>query len=174
MYKDRSLVPTQAVRLAALGFLADAAREYGALAGLVRQFITRTVAPSIELLGPSIELLRLEGLVEAAGGAAIETNPVIAITPAGRRAMRDLMCAPARATEGDLNRLVVGLKLRFLDHLDADDRAAVVADLIEAAERDLERLADLAATGQHGHLAGWLALDAEHLERRVAWLRGLA
>ena len=160
MYKDRSLVPTQAVRLAALGFLADAAREYGALAGLVRQFITRTV--------------RLEGLVEAAGGAAIETNPVIAITPAGRRAMRDLMCAPARATEGDLNRLVVGLKLRFLDHLDADDRAAVVADLIEAAERDLERLADLAATGQHGHLAGWLALDAEHLERRVAWLRGLA
>jgi hypothetical protein len=60
MYKDRSLVPTQARLTAALGF-ADAARRYGALAGLVRQFITRTVAPSIELLGPSIELLRLRG-----------------------------------------------------------------------------------------------------------------
>lgn len=174
MYKDRSLAPTQAVRLAALGFLADGAREYGSLAGLVRQFITRTVSPSIELLGPSIELLRLEGLVAADADAAIETNPVLSITPAGRRAMRDLMCAPARATEGDLNRLVVGLKLRFLDHLDDGDRREVIDGLVEAAERDLERLADLSATGGDGRLAGWLALDADHLERRLAWLRGLA
>lgn len=174
MYKDRSLAPTQAVRLAALGFLADGAREYGALAGLVRQFISRTVSPSIELLGPSIELLRLEGLVAAAGDAAIETNPVLSITAAGRRAMRDLMCAPVRATEGDLNRLVVGLKLRFLDHLEEGDRRGVIDGLVEAAERDLERLADLSATGGEGLLAGWLALDADHLERRLAWLRGLA
>ncbi|BBK35742.1 hypothetical protein STAQ_08200 [Allostella sp. ATCC 35155] len=174
MYKDRSLVPTQAVRLAALGFLADGPRQYGALAGLVRQFIIRTVAPSIELLGPSIELLRLEGLVAAEGDAAIETNPVLSITAAGRRAMRDLVCAPVRATEGDLNRLVTGLKLRFLDHLDGADRQAVIAGLVEAAERDLERLADLMANSGEGPLAGWLALDGEHLEQRLAWLRGLA
>ena len=175
MYKDRSLVPTQAVRLAALGFLADGPREYGALAGMVRQFISRTVAPSIELLGPSIELLRLEGLVEAADGAAIETNPVLTITTPGREVLRDLMCAPVRATEGDLNRLVVGLKLRFLPHLSAADRASVVAGLIDAAERELDRMSDLRASSEgEGYLGAWIDLDIAHLERRIAWLRALA
>ncbi|BBK30238.1 putative AphA-like transcriptional regulator [Stella humosa] len=174
MYKDRSLVPTQAVRLAALGFLADGSRSYGALAGEVRQFISRTASPSIELLGPSIELLRLEGLVQSADGAPTEANPFLTITAAGREVLRDLMCAPVRATEGDLNRLVVGLKLRFLDHLAAADRALVVAGLVDAAERELDRMTDLRATvADAGHLAGWSDLDIQHLERRIDWLRQL-
>lgn len=175
MYRDRSLVPTEAVRLAALGFLADAPREYGALAGSVRQFVTRTVGPSVELLGPSIELLRLEGLVEAEANAPAEQNPVLTVTRAGREALRDLLSAPLRATEGDLNRLVVGLKLRFLRHLDAADRAAVVEDMTDAAERELDRLSELRASGEgEGYLGGWIDLDIDHLNRRIAWLHSIA
>ncbi len=174
MYRDRSLVPTEAVRLAALGFLADAPREYGALAGLVRQFIARTVGPSVELLGPSIELLRLERLVEAEDGAPIESNPVLTVTGAGREALRDLLSAPLRATEGDLNRLVVGLKLRFLAHLAPADRAAVLRGMIDAAERELDRLSDLRVSEEgQGCLGGWIDLDIDHLTRRIAWLRSI-
>ena len=174
MYRDRSLVPSEAVRLAALGFLADSPREYGALAGLVRQFIARTAGPSVELLGPSIELLRLEGLVEAEDGRSMEHNPVLTVTRAGREALRDLLSAPVRATEGDLNRLVVGLKLRFLAHLAPADRTAALCDMTDAAERELDRLSDLRMSGDgDGYFGGWLDLDMEHLSRRIAWLRSI-
>lgn len=175
MYRDRSLVPTQAVRLAALGFLAEGPMRYAALAGTVRQFIARTVGPSVELLGPSIELLRLEGLVDAADGARTEDDPMLSPTPAGLRALRDLLQARVRGTDGDLNRLVVSLKLRFLDHLDPVERDAALRGLVDAAERERDRLLDLRDSGTAGGaLPGWLELDLRQLDQRIAWLRQLA
>ncbi|MGE0716977.1 MAG: hypothetical protein AB7P02_16160 [Alphaproteobacteria bacterium] len=175
MYADRTLVPTEAVRLAALGFLADGADTYGGLAVAVRQFIARTVGPSADLLGPSIELLRLEGLIAADGGTPMAPDARLAMTDAGVAAFRTLLEAPVRATEGDLNRLVVALKLRFLRHLDGPVRAEVVDGLVNAAERERERLQGLRRSDAAlGDFAGWLDLDIAQLDRRIDWLRRLA
>jgi hypothetical protein len=52
MYKDNSLIPTEAVRLAALGLLTEGPRSYGDLADEVRLFTSRIVGPSLDLIGP--------------------------------------------------------------------------------------------------------------------------
>ena len=175
MYRDRTLVPTQAVRLDALGFLAEGPMRYSTLAGTVRQFISRTVGPSVELLGPSIELLRLEGLVDAADGAKTEDDPMLSPSKAGLLALSDLLQARVRGTDGDLNRLVVSLKLRFLDHLDPIERDGVIRGLVDAAERERERLVDLRdSVTAGGGLPGWLDLDLAQLDQRIDWLRQLA
>ncbi|MCK5621032.1 MAG: hypothetical protein KAJ11_01985, partial [Alphaproteobacteria bacterium] len=76
MYRDNTLIPAEAVRLAALGGLADGDKSYGDLAREIRFFVARIVGPSLDLLGTSLELLRLEGLIEAVDGtAATETLP---------------------------------------------------------------------------------------------------
>ena len=43
MYRDNSLVPKEAIRLAALGLLAEHDRAYGDLAREVREFASRIV-----------------------------------------------------------------------------------------------------------------------------------
>ena len=62
MYKDNSLIPTEAVRLAALGTLQEGPRRYADLAAEVRGFVGHIVGPSLDLIGPPMELLRVEGL----------------------------------------------------------------------------------------------------------------
>ncbi|HYC12673.1 MAG TPA: hypothetical protein VEC75_00390, partial [Stellaceae bacterium] len=62
MFRDRSLVPAEAIRLTALGLLAEGPRRYGDLAAAVRHFTGRIVGPSLDLMGSSLELLRYEGL----------------------------------------------------------------------------------------------------------------
>ena len=62
MYKDNSLVPSEAVRLAALGLLARGPRgSYADLARDIRHITSRIVGPSLDLLGPSLELSRSKG-----------------------------------------------------------------------------------------------------------------
>ncbi|HZB92408.1 MAG TPA: hypothetical protein VE397_13260, partial [Stellaceae bacterium] len=43
MFRDNSLVPLEAVRLCALGLLAEGERRYGDLAGEIRHFTSRVV-----------------------------------------------------------------------------------------------------------------------------------
>ena len=62
MYQDNSLLPREAVRLAALGTLAETPMTYAALAADVRNFASRVAGPSLELMGTSIEMLRYEGV----------------------------------------------------------------------------------------------------------------
>ncbi len=64
MYRDNSLIPKEAIRMAALGALVKRDRSYGDVAGEVRKFAARIVGPSLDLLGTSIELLKLEGLIQ--------------------------------------------------------------------------------------------------------------
>ena len=71
MFRDNSLIPTEAVRLAALGFLAEAPRRYGDLAAEIRHFTGRVVGPSLDLMGTSLELMRFEGLIEAVDGVDV-------------------------------------------------------------------------------------------------------
>ena len=67
MYRDNTLVPREAVRLLALGILRTREITYSELAAEVRHFTGHMVGPSLDLVAPPIELLKVEGLVETVG-----------------------------------------------------------------------------------------------------------
>jgi len=177
MFSDNTLTPREAVRLCALGILAQAAEEdaeslgYAEMATAIRHFTGHILGPSLDLMGTSIELLKYEGLVEAAGGAA--ENPNLTITEAGREELRRLLTANLRAAATELNKLIIALKFRFLYLLEPAEQAAQTDLLLEVTENELARLTDL--RGHHaddgGHLCEWLDHDTSLLESRLDWLR---
>ncbi|CAA7627318.1 hypothetical protein [Magnetospirillum sp. UT-4] len=173
MFTDNTLTPKEAVRLCALGTVAPAAMPYSQLAGSVRHFLSRVAGPQLDLMGTSIELLRYEGLVEAVDGKGMEDDAVVAITAAGRRELHALLTARLRPGS-DLSKLIVTLKMRFLDLLEVKERQAQADLLIDSAEGELARLTDLrggfAGDGDGCHLLDWLDHDIELLETRLAWL----
>jgi hypothetical protein len=187
MFADNTLTPREAVRLCALGTLAAGPMRYSALANAVRHFVSRILGPSLELMGTSIELLRLEGLVRAVppvggqindaplsgrGGTGMEDDASLEITDAGRRELKSLLTANIRAASTDLNKLIVALKFRFLHHLDEPDRRAQLDLLVESCEKELARLEDLRAhhAGDPGALAAWLDHDIAAIKSRIAWI----
>jgi DNA-binding PadR family transcriptional regulator len=172
MFRDKTLIPAEAIRLAALGMLAERPRAYAALASDVRHFASRIMGPSLDLLGPSLELLRHEGLVAAEGDGG-RAEVALHITPAGLAELDRLLRANVRAPLDDLTKLVVALKMRFLDRLDADDRRAQLDRLVELYDNEIARLADLRDNhrGSSEHLAAWLGLEIAQTDARLAWLR---
>jgi DNA-binding PadR family transcriptional regulator len=175
MYKDHSLIPAEALRLAALGILAEAPQPYETLAAEVRQFVSRIAGPSLELLGPPLEVLRIEGLVTAGPGGT-DAAPFLRLTDKGRSELVRLLGANIRGPIGEFNKLVIALKLRFLAYLPEADRAAQLDLLAEACERELARLTDL--RGRSGGLPkpflAWLDHDIALIEARRAWVTDLA
>jgi hypothetical protein len=177
MYRDNSLIPVEAVRLCALGRLALGRMRYADLAGEVRHFISRMVGPSLELLGTSIELLRLEGLVEAVEDPAgvkggMEGNVLLAVTQEGRAAFRELMRANVRSPGSDMGKLALALKLRFLDLLEPEDRAEVVEGMVEIYRGEKARLSDLRAGLSGGDALGaWLELEIAQVDQRLEWCK---
>ena len=124
MFTDNTLTPREAIRLCALGTLAAEPMRYSALANAIRHFVSRILGPSLDLMGTSVELLRLEGLVRATESAGMEDDARLEITDTGRRELKTLLTANIRAASTDLNKLIVALKFRFLHHLDESDRRA--------------------------------------------------
>jgi len=178
MFADNTLTPKEAVRLCALGTIATRPMRYSELAGSVRHFTSRIMGPSLDLMGTSIELLRYEGLVEALDGSTgMEDDARLAITRAGRRELEALLTARLRPGS-DLSKLVVALKIRFLDLLDPAERRRQVDLLIEGVETELARLIDLRSAhadgdgrdGGEASLVAWLDHDITLLESRQAWL----
>lgn len=172
MYPDNSLIPSEAIRLAALGSLAMAPRPYAALATEIRHFTGRIVGPSLDLIGPPIELLKVEGLVEPEGEG--EDAPM-RITPAGMAELKRLLSANLRGPIGEFNKLVIALKMRFLQFLDRESQLAQAELLVEVCERELTRLTDLRAhhAAEGGRLVAWLDHDIGQVEARLAWFRQL-
>jgi DNA-binding PadR family transcriptional regulator len=168
MFRDHSLVPAEAVRLAALGLLAEAPRQYADLAAEVRFLTSRIAGPSPELMGTSLELLRYEGLVTPAGA----NDPALTLTANGRAALENLLRANLRAPSTDLGKLGLALKLRFLGQLPAADQGQQIELVIAACESEFARLVDLrtrhAATP--GLFRDWLDHDIAQIEARIAWL----
>jgi DNA-binding PadR family transcriptional regulator len=174
VFTDQTLTPKEAQRLCALGTVAGAPMRYGALAGAVRLFCGRIMGPSLDLMGPSIELLRYEGLIEARDGRGMEDDALLAITEAGRRELKTLLTARVRPSS-DLSKLVVALKFRFFHVLDDAEKAAQVEMLREASESELARLEDLRASdAASGSLGAWLDHDIDLLRQRIAWLESFS
>jgi len=56
MYRDNTLIPSEAIRLLGLGVLATGEITYAELAGEVRHFAGHVVGPSLDLMGAPIEM----------------------------------------------------------------------------------------------------------------------
>src|SRR5665213_3185432 len=173
MFRDNSLIPTEAVRLAALGLLAEAPRHYGDLAAEIRHFTSRIAGPSLDLMGTSLELLRYEGLVAAIGGSGMADNAMLEITPAGAAALQALLKAHLRAPLGDYNRLALLLKLRFLPLLPASEQHEQMTHISQSLESELVRLEDLRRhNAAPGPFRDWLDQDIAALHARLALWHG--
>ncbi|RAU22694.1 hypothetical protein CU669_06685 [Paramagnetospirillum kuznetsovii] len=174
MFADHTLTPKEAVRLCALGTIASRPMRYSELAGSVRHFTSRIMGPSLDLMGTSIELLRYEGLVEAIAGKGMEDDAQLTISAAGRRELHSLLTARLRPAS-DLSKLVMALKIRFLDLLEPAERREQIDLLMSGVESELARLMDLRDAnaqedGQNGALASWLDHDISLLQSRLDWL----
>lgn len=172
MYRDNTLIPTEAVRLVALGNLMEGERAYADLASEIRYFVGRIIGPSLDLLGTSLELLTYEGLVETEGEENAD-DEVLRITAAGREAFVTLMTSNVRAPVNDVAKLVVALKLRFLHLLDDPDRAEQTTILVEMCETELARLEDLLSRYEEGYLRDWLILEIDQLKQRLDWFHSI-
>ncbi len=171
MYRDNTLIPSEAIRLLALGFLAEAEHGYADLASAVRHFTARLVGPSLELVAAPLELLKVEGLIEKIDEEDQDDNALLRITGAGRSEVERLLCAGVRAPTSDVNKLILAIKLRLLHLLEPGERARQVDLLAEVAEKELARLEDLKKNGKlaTGLLPDWLDLEIEQARARVAW-----
>lgn len=183
MYPDHSLMPKEAVHLAALGTLAEGPRTYAGLADEVRDFTSHVMGPNLDLMGTSIQLLSYEGLIApAAGGADAGTlapETELAITEAGRAELKTLLLASVRTPFNDLNKLVVALKMRFFGLLDEAERGAQVALIAAALASERARLASLRErrlkeAGHRDTLVRWLGHDLAQVEANLAWFEALA
>ncbi len=176
MYRDNTLIPSEAVRLLALGLLAEGSKRYDALASEVRYFTSHVVGPSLDLVAPPLELLKVEGLIEAVdGGSSADEKVLLRITPSGEAELNRLLTANLRAPVNDINKLILALKMRFLHLLDLADQRLQVEVLIEMSERELARLAELRDrhAREPGFLAPWLDRDIAEITTRLDWFREL-
>jgi DNA-binding PadR family transcriptional regulator len=183
MYPDHSLMPKEAVHLAALGILAEGARTYADLASEVRDFTSHIMGPNLDIMGTSIQLLSFEGLIaaETAGepGRVLPPDTLLTITEAGRAELETLMLASVRSPFNDLNKLVVALKMRLLHLLDDDQRRTQAEIITTALRGELARLASLRekrlteATGDDA-LVRWLDHDLAQIEDSLRWFAALA
>jgi len=179
MYRDNTLIPSEAIRLLALGILATGERPYAALAHEVRHFVGHVVGPSLDLVGAPIEVLKIEGLIEEAETRAPEpepdATPPLCITEAGRAELLRLLASNLRAPVSDINKLIITLKMRFLHLLEPADQRLQAEIMIEMCERQLARLTEL--RGRHGdtpgHLTSWLDHEIDQTRERLDWFQDL-
>ncbi|NKB49752.1 MAG: hypothetical protein GKS02_10385 [Alphaproteobacteria bacterium] len=175
MYADRTLIPTEVIRLCALGTLTLAPMTYAELAREVRAFTGRLSGPTLDMMGTSIQLLRTEGLIEAIGSGEADAEETLRLTQAGESELRALLSANLRNTLDDLSRLVFALKLRFLHVLEPAVAREQIDRMIEISTADKARRADTKARYGHepGHFGAWLDADIDRAQDRVAWLTAL-
>lgn len=178
MFADKTLTPREAVRLCALGTIADNPQPYASVARQVRDFVTRVTGPSLDLLGSSMELLQVEGLISSSAGSTLDDNATLEITDAGRTELRRLLTANLRASS-DLSKLVSALKFRFLHLLPVEDQRSQVELLLDSRETELNRLLDMrrahtetqeGAGSPGGPFIEWLDHEIAQAERGQAWL----
>ncbi|MGH6946396.1 MAG: hypothetical protein ACREDZ_03635 [Kiloniellales bacterium] len=183
MYRDNSLIPSEALRLLALGLLAQSPRRYGALVAEVRDFVGHVVGPSLDLLGAPLEVLKVEGLVAPLASAAAESatenedaqDPPLAVTETGLAEARRLLLANVRPPANEINKLIVAVKIRFLHLLPIEEQRMQADMLAESCQREALRLTEL--RGRLGNddatFLAWLDREIAAAKDRLAWFRAL-
>ncbi len=174
MFRDRSLIPAEAIRLMALGLLAEQSRAYGELAAEVRYFTSNFVGPSLDLMGSSIEMLHVQGLIEPVNGQGMADNATMRIKPEGRVVLHDLLQARLSQGQGDISRLALRLKLRFLALLPESEQDVQRAHIVETVESELSRLLDVRnrSVGTPTIFLDWIDRDIANLEAHRAAISG--
>ncbi len=175
MFRDSSLMPKEAIRLAALGLLAQGPKRYADLANEVRHFTSRYWGPTLDVMASSIELLRFEGLIEPPAAAEAPADTMLRLTGKGRDDLHELLRAAVRAPSNDFAKLVVALKLRFLHLLPPGEQREQAAALIEMRQNELARLCDLRAAhaDEDSLFVRWLDHDIAQSEADLAWFKRL-
>ncbi len=104
MYSDRTLLPKECLRLCALGTLAlsDKPISYADLANSVRHFTAHIMGPSLDMMGSSLQLLKLEGLVREDCNSGSYSDAQLSLTKAGHDKFQELMQGTLRDTSGEL------------------------------------------------------------------------
>jgi DNA-binding PadR family transcriptional regulator len=171
---EAALLPAQAVRLTALGILAEGPRPYTELARQVADFTAHVLGQSLDLMGTSLELMRYEGLIEAKGGTGMVDNAEMELTPSGNRALQTLLKAGLRAPGVEFSHLLLALKLRFLPLLGDEDRREQLALIREWYAGEIVRLDELRA--RHGERSPlfrrWIEREIDLARERLAELAG--
>jgi DNA-binding PadR family transcriptional regulator len=172
MYRDKTLIPTEALRLCMLGTLAVQPHTYAELAREVRAFASRIVGPSLDVMGLSIEVLRAEGLVLPVAEQPDPADETLELTDTGRAELRDLMISNLRSPVDGNSQLIFALKLRFLHLLSDTDADDQIERMREISETEHARLVDLKQRygAEPGQFDAWLDLELTQVEDRLDWL----
>ena len=177
MFRDNSLMPKEAIRLSALGLLSRGPKSYASVANEVRHFTTRFWGPTLDVMASSIELMRLEGLVEncTEDGDVSDGDSILRLTDAGRAELNELLSATVRAEASDFSKLAIALKLRFMHLLPVAEQRDQAESLIEMRQIEAARLIDLRAThaDEGGHFLRWLDREIDRAQDDLAWLEDL-
>lgn len=171
MYRDNSLIPREAIRMATLGALVERERSYNDVSSEVRNFISRIVGPSLDLLGTSIELLKVEGLIEEGQQSDTLDEETLRLSDSGMKELKEYLRSNVRSGGSDLNKLVVALKLRFIDVLDPEHKLDELLGLKTMYESEKARLSDLQTQSQWltGLLKESLKLELSIAQDRINW-----
>lgn len=174
MQRDHTLMPAEALRLAALGTLATRGRmPYAALATEVRLFTASYGGSPVDVMASSIELLRFEGLIAIVERASDPGDAVVELTSDGRAEAERLLQSAVRPA-GAYAKLLVALKMRFLHLLDAEPRSEQIELLGEALWTERARLLDLRQrmADEHPDFLAWLDRDLDRVEAELGWFDG--
>ena len=157
--------------MAALGALIERARSYDDIANEVRSFISRIVGPSLELMGTSIELLKLEGLIETVNDNDKGDSSLLQLSPAGLQELKEYLRSNLKSGGSELNKLVIALKLRFIDILDDDERRDQLLAIRDMYHNEKRRLEDLKnqTTWLTGFLLESIELDLFLVNKKIEW-----
>ena len=178
MYPDHSLMPKEAVHLAALGILAEGPRSYADLAAVVRDFTSHVMGPNLDLMGTSIQMLCFEGLIapdqDGEQDKVLAPDAVLTITEDGLAQLKTLLLASVRTPFNDLNKLVVALKMRLFDSLDEEERQTQVALITTALRSELARIDQLhqkrlEEAKPADTLVRWLDHDRSQIQASLEW-----
>ncbi|MEZ5669451.1 MAG: hypothetical protein R3F55_18840 [Alphaproteobacteria bacterium] len=170
-HADPTLLPSRAMRLAALGALALRERDYADLAQEIRDLAIAVVGPTPDAFGSSLELLRYDGLI--AGGE--EGEGIVSITEAGRVEFLRLLVTRLRKPASEFNKLWLALKLRFLPLLPPAEQAEELNRMCALFEGEIARLSALRRhpLTDDGHVGTWIDLEVAENGARLAWCRSL-
>jgi hypothetical protein len=99
----------------------------------------------------------------------------VRLTKDGEVELQRLMTAHLRGPMGEVNKLIVALKLYFLDLLTPEQRRQQLEMLMEVCDRELIRLSDLRAhhTDSDSALLPWLDHEIEEVQGRRGWFQKL-